>query len=527
MVILAVIALLLLAAVAAGGFVAMRYHIIDAKLYAKDAAVLDFRGQEIRRSHFDKLREKMPDCEIRWDIPFQGGILADDVQEITLTTLSKKDIEMLAYARQLKTVNAEGCTDYETLELLRQTYPDLEVNYSVAFSCGNYSWDVDTLLLNSVAQEDIQLLKHLPNLQNVVLETGSYDARTVDALRGTVHNAGAQFGVLLGGEIRMDTETTLQVSGITDEDIAMLQFLPVLETLHLQNPQADPRQIFTLQEKLPAVAVTWDVVLGDQTYDPSATTIDLTAVEVTDLAEVEQKLAYLPDLEQVTFGICGVDNPEWGNSRSQLTASPIKNEDMAAYRDRVRDSYKVVWTVRLGPSIALATDKDNFMPNHFGVGQLPDEYAYNLRYCEEMVCLDVGHMTLRDISFVEYMPNLKYLILAWTEVQYIEPIRSCKNLVFLELDNSCIRDLSPLVDCTALEDLNLGNTFCDVTPILEMTWLKNVYFIDGSRASAYQFSQAVPTAHVVATGNATVGGGWRRLQNYYDMRDCLNMPYMN
>jgi len=125
------------------------------------------------------------------------------------------------------------------------------------------------------------------------------------------------------------------------------------------------------------------------------------------------------------------------------------------------------------------------------------------------------------------MPNLKYLILAWTEVKYIEPIRTCKNLVFLELDNSCIRDLSPLVDCTALEDLNLGNTFCDVTPILEMDWLKNVYFIDGSPASAYKFSQAVPTARVVATGNATVGGGWRRLPNYYDMRDWLHAPYMN
>ena len=415
----------------------------------------------------------------------------------------------------------------DVVNRIQTEIPELEVNYSVAFSGGNYSWDVDTLLMNTVAQEDIQLLKHLPNLQTVVLETGSYDVRQVEALRGALHNAGLRFGVILGGEIHMDTEKTLQVSGITDEDLSMLQFVTAMETLHLQNPQADPQQIFTLQEKLPAVAVTWDVVLGDQTYDTSATAVDLTAVEVTNLEEVEQKLSYLPNLEQVTFGVCGVDNPAWGNSRSKLAASPIKNEDMAAYRDRVRDSYKVVWTVRLGPSIALATDKDNFMPNHFGVGQLPDEYAYNLRYCEEMVCLDVGHMTLRDISFVEYMPNLKYLILAWTEVQYIEPIRSCKNLVFLELDNSCIRDLSPLVDCTALEDLNLGNTFCDVTPILEMTWLKNVYFIDGSRASAYQFSQAVPTAHVVATGNATVGGGWRRLQNYYDMRDCLNMPYMN
>ena len=83
------------------------------------------------------------------------------------------------------------------------------------------------------------------------------------------------------------------------------------------------------------------------------------------------------------------------------------------------------------------------------------------------------------------------------------------------------------MDCTALEDLNLGNTFVDVTPILGMTWLKNVYFILGSQSAAYKVSQAIPDAHVVASGNATVGGGWRRLQNYYDMRDCLNMPYMN
>ena len=32
---------------------------------------------------------------------------------------------------------------------------------------------------------------------------------------------------------------------------------------------------------------------------------------------------------------------------------------------------------------------------------------------------------------------------------------------------------------------------------------------------------------VEATGTATVGGGWRRLPNYYAMRDCLHVPYMN
>ena len=524
---LSLVLVLLTAVVVAGGLVAARYHIVDAKFYAKDTQVLDLRGQNIKPAHFEKISAKMPDSDIRWDIPFQGGVLADDAKEVTLTTLSEKDIQMLAYASQLQTVQAEGCANYENLALLQQQRPELDVRYSVAFSGGNYSWDVETLALDSVAEGDISLLKHLPNLKSVVLSGDSYDAGTVEALRGAVHNAGLDFGLNIGGEIHLDTEKSLQIDGITDRDLELLQYFSGMETLLLQNPVAEPAKVFALQDELQGVSVGWEVQLNGQVFDKTVTEVDLTAVEVTDLAEVEQKLSYLPDLEQVTFGLCGVDEPKWGNSRSKLTASPIENEALSAYRDRVREDYKVVWTVRLGPSIALRTDSDNFMPNHFGVGQLPDSYAYNLRYCEEMVCLDVGHMTLTDISFVEYMPNLKYLILAWTEVQYIEPIRTCKNLVFLELDNSCIRDLSPLVDCTALEDLNLGNTFCDITPILGMTWLKNVYFILGSPASAYKMSQAVPTAHVVATGDATVGGGWRRLPNYYAMRDCLHAPYMN
>jgi len=524
---LAVLMLLLAIGVAAAVWVAVHYHIVSGKLYSKDAAVLDLRGEEIKPSHFDKVSAKMPDCEIRWDIPFQGGTLADDVTEITVTALSEKDVELLDYARQLKTVWAEGCGDYENLALLRQRRPELSVRYSVAFSGGSYSWDVENLVLSSVTEEDIHLLKHLPNLKTVALTGGSYDAKTVEALQGSVQNAGLEFGVILGGDVHLDTEQSLQISEITDAELELLPFLSGMKELRLRDPQGDPGKVFALREQLPGVAVSWEVTLGDQTFDDQTAAVDLTAVEVTDLSEVEQKMAYLPNLESVTFGLCGIDEPRWANSKSKLTASAIENEDLAAYRDRVREDYKVVWTVRLGPSIALRTDADNFMPNHFGVGQLPDSYAYNLRYCEEMVCLDVGHMTLTDISFVEYMPNLKYLILAWTEVQYIEPIRTCKNLVFLELDNSCIRDLSPLVDCTALEDLNLGNTFCDITPVLEMTWLKNVYFILGSPASAYKVSQAIPTAHVVASGTATVGGGWRRLPNYYAMRDCLNAPYMN
>ena len=274
----------------------------------------------------------------------------------------------------------------------------------------------------------------------------------------------------------------------------------------------------------------YNAELGYMAISPSGLDYFSTTPEdvvITDLAEVERKLAYLPEVETVIFGLCGNDNPDWGNSKSKLAASPIENEDMSAYRDRVRDQYKVVWTVRLGPSIALRTDKDNFMPNHFGVGILPDDYAYNLKYCEEMVCLDLGHMALSDIFFVEYMPNLKYLILAWSNVKYIEPIRTCKNLVYLELDYSAIRDLAPLVDCTALEDLNIGHAWPDVTALTQMPWLKNVYMIFGSKSDAWKISQALPDTRVVTSGDATCGSGWRRLPNYYAQRDCLGMYYMN
>ena len=527
--IIALSAVALLSAVVAGIFAvtAIRYHIVDAKLYAKDLKTLDLRGQEIRVNHYRKLTEKMPDCDIRWDIPFQDGVLEDDAREVTVTTLTAQDVERLDYAENLQTVHAEGCRDYDALAQLRQRRPELDVRYNIAFSADEFSWDLDTLLLNSVAEDDIQLLQYLPNLKTVALETGSYDRQVVEKLREAVRNAGQKFGVIIGGKIIQDTETALEISDISEEELDLLEYLPAVKQLKLENPNASPEKLTELRKKYPQMKISWQVTIEDLVFDENTTDVDLTMVEITDLAEVERKLNCLPELETVTFGLCGIDEPKWGNSRSKLVASPIENEEMAAYRERVRENYKVSWTLRLGPMIALKSDADNFMPNHFGVGQLPDSYAYNLRYCEDMVCLDVGHMTLTDISFVEYMPNLKYLILAWTEVKYIEPIRTCKNLVFLELDNSTIRDLSPLVDCTALEDLNLGNTFCDVTPILEMTWLKNVYFILGSPASAYKVSQAIPTARVVASGTATVGGGWRRLPNYYAMRDCLHVPYMN
>ena len=165
-----------------------------------------------------------------WDIPFQEGFLADDAREVTVTTLTAKDVERLDYAEELQVVHAEDCRDYDALAQLWHRRPELDVRYNVAFSAGSFAWNLDTLLLSSVAEEDIHLLQYLPNLKTVALETGSYDLHTVEALRGAVHNAGQKFGVVIGGNIISDTETRLEIADIAEERLNITVVITATKT---------------------------------------------------------------------------------------------------------------------------------------------------------------------------------------------------------------------------------------------------------------------------------------------------------
>ena len=520
--------ILLVASVAAGVFWHLEHYVIvDFSFYEKDLKTLDLREEAVSVSSYEKLSRALPDCEIHWNVPFQNTAYPEDVTEITVTALAEEDLPALAYLPELETVRADQCRDYAALARLRELYPHLKTEYSIVFSDGSaYALDAEEVAVSSVTEEDVQLLHYLPELKRVVFQ-GRGDLGHLDAFRGTAHNLGLEFGIRIGEQVILDSEASVELPGLQEEDLPLLELLPSMRTLHIQNPNTTAASLLALRQVYPDVKITWAVEIAGQTYTDSTAEVDLSAIQVTDLAEVERQMAYLPEAERLILGLCGIDDAAWGSSKSKLAVCEIENEEVAAFRDRVRDRYKVVWTVRLGPNIALRTDVDNFMPDHFKVGRLFNAHAYNLRYCEDMVTLDIGHMTLSDVSFLEFMPKLRHLILAWTEVQYIEAIRNCKELVFLELDNSCIRDYSPLLDCTALQDLNIGNTYADIDPILEMTWLNNLYMIKCSSRSAYTATQHFLDSgvNVVVSGSATVASGWRKLQNYYDMRDNLGRPY--
>lgn len=413
----------------------------DGTRYSKDSEFIDLRGQQVSVSYYEELREKLPDTPIYWEVPFQGGYLDPNTQDLTITELSDEDIILLDYITGLTTVNAGGCKDYDQLLALQQRRPECDVRYYV--TVGNKAYTQDT--------------------------------------------------------------TSIIAFGITDEEASLIHYLPKLEKLHLVDPKASPETVQALRESKLVVSVEAEI-LG-QTITEDVTHLEFEDVPLTSIEEL-RCLAYFPELEQVFLGKCGFDN-----------------EALAAYREEMRDEFKLVWTVQTG-KLWTRTDDLFFMPVKYRIYYFHDEDTYNLRYCEDMICIDLGHMAIHDISFVENMPNLQYLVLAHTTVLDITPLSTCKNLKFLELDHTGITDYTPLLGCTALEDLNLGKTYGDEDIIAQMTWLKNLWWAGRGYTFKLKMNELLPDTRKQFNGKNTVDGGWRQLPNYYAMRDILGMEYM-
>jgi len=499
---------LLFSSVAAGVFWHMRHYVlIDLQFYPKGAQYLDLREKEISTRHYEKILRRLPGCEVRWNVPLSQDSWPDDAQTITVTKLTERDIRSLKYLPQLQTVEAEGCADYQNLLLLQRLWPELQVHYTVPLGGERFSGKIKQVALEHIVPEEIELLQYLPNLRRVLCSSGQPE--TVTSLMEYCEAKDVEFLISLGGPpITMDTRV-VKAEGLTEEQLKLLTLLPEMRKLHILEPEVSAECLLQLRQDLPDVQITWEREFLGQQLTTEMAEIDLSETKITDLNRLDTEMAYFPDTETVFLGEC-----------------KLSNETLAAHREQVRDKYKLVWTVTCGKKLKTRTDATTFMPVRERVYYFNDEEAYNLRYCEDMVCIDIGHMSISNIDFVKYMPNLEYLILAHTQVKYIEPISTCKKLKFLELDWSPVRDLTPLKGCTALEDLNLGNTFADFTPVEEMSWLKNLWMIDCSTGARYRMTNALPDTKVMVVGSATVANGWRNLDNYYKMRDLLGMHYM-
>ncbi len=488
------------------------YIVLNWQLYPKNQQVLDLRDRAVTLKEYRTLSWRMPDTTILWTVPLCGDYFPNDAQELTIRRLDQSDVDGFAYFPNLQVIHAEECTDYANLSLLWKQYPQVDVRYTVPIGGQEYTPDATAVTPTTLTQTDVQNLSGLPNLQKID-GTGCRDFVILRQLERDHPEWDVQYITSIAGTEFTPTTRSLELTGAAYEELSIgLAAMPELKTLSVHAPNATGAQMLQLREEYPNVEIHWDLEVFGQTFPDDAAEVDISNQPISSIDEAKQIAALFPNLTKLIVNSVGIDN-----------------EVMAAYREEVRSDYKVVWTIYFSDKCKGRTDDTYFMPTKQGEYYFKDSYTHDLRYFEDMVCLDLGdHNNVKNIEYVAFMPHLKYLILAWTQVTDLSPISNCKELIYLEVDHCIVHDYTPLLGCTALEDINIGDAQyqVDVTPLTQMPWLKNVWAQDRSPRDGQILREGLPNTHVV-TSKPPAGQGWRNLQNYYDMRDYLGMYYMN
>ena len=252
---------------------------------------------------------------------------------------------------------------------------------------------------------------------------------------------------------------------------------------------------------LPAEA---EVSYAGKSWPENADYIDLGDTVVTDFGEFTAFLDQLPGLRQVDM---------WKN---RMTAEQC---DMLASRyPGIRWGWTMV--IRGGRHEHLVrTDYTAWstLHNNKSARHTSEDFAV-LKYCWNLLALDIGHNQVTTLDFLYDLPELRVLILGCNQVTDITPLASLKHLEYAELFDNKIRDVSPLRDLPHLLDLNLCfNRISDLKPVenlktLQRLWIYSLQKVNVAPEGEWidSLRAALPNTHIDTTHYST-NGGWRYL----------------
>jgi len=469
--------LVLLLAVLAAAFCAWRYY---------DTTYIRLNGQQFRR----------------------------DVTELNLAGENDPDLNKITELKGLTQLNLKGTgLTPEEFDLLQFALPKCEISWDVPFQGGFLDCGTTELDLKGLKEEDLDVLRYFSRLTGIHAAS-SIEPAMIEALTAAYPAIPVTYDVTINGEAYGPEVTELTLTGADIGEVEQkLKYLPNVQYVEFTDEGLDLDTMVALTKVYPEVDFQFSLDFLGKKVMFLDTFVDISNTQLTSVEEVEYLASVMPKLEKVDMLNCG-----------------ISNEEMGALNDRDDDTL-FVWLVDFGPfHKGYRTDIDQFIPVKQGIW-LSDEDLYNLRYCTELVGLDLGHHLMKNIDFVQYMPKLRYLIIADTRVTDITPVTGLENLIFFEMFGSLVEDYSPLLTLTGLEDLNLSYTRGDPNIVAQMTWLKRLWWRDfpGLRITLEEqqmLRTALPHVEMRFDAGSSTGEGWRKGYLYFEMRDFFGMEYM-
>ncbi|MDD5883410.1 MAG: hypothetical protein PUD70_04915 [Firmicutes bacterium] len=503
---------LILALVVAGavGFLWYRdtHVFVDGKAYSNREESMDLREETMSVEHYDQLHALLPDCTILWNVPFQNGVASSDSEELTITTLSKEDIELLAaYFPNLRKVDAAQCGDYAMLEALQQRLPEVEVIYEVTLGGKSFAPDTTELALEEGDYDLETLTRNLPHLPQVTAVTFLRTELTmeqVEQLRTDFPEVEFGYTVTILGEEYDEGTETINLSAMTSEQVSevaqKLSMLPALEKLILTdaagNSQLPKEDVKVLQEAVPNAVIDYSFDFFGTKLSTAEEEVHIKNVKIGDEGEAEVRAALdlLPNCKRFVLENC-----------------QISNEVMAKLRDDYRDRTKVVWRVNFGKGSTL-TDAQIIR----AVYDLVDANCANLVYCEDARFMDIGHNEfLKESSFISGMKSLEYVIISGSMISDLKPFANCKNLKVLEAAFcEYIYSAEGLEGCESLERLNISYThITDLSPLDNLNLVNLCAMYEGKsrvpQEEQERFKALKPDCKMTFVGSQPYGSAWR------------------
>ena len=511
------IILVLVLALGIAGFVGYNWYrdnhvFVEGDAYDITLQSLDLTGEDITVAYYDELQAKLPDCNIRWMVPFQGGKYANDTESMTVSKLTLEDVEFIAtYFTQLKTLDASQCDAYNVLAVAEATMTHCEVVYDVDLSAASIDHNAASLETGFGEEADFEKLMtnlvYLPKLKMLTLRDSVLTLEQVESLRAAYPDIGITATVeVYGLEYDLEATTELDLSGITGNDVAtvveQIKKLPNLNHVNL-NPEngigaLSLEDVKTLMDALPDVVFDFSFDFYGHQLSTADEEVHIKNTKIGN--EGEQNIRNALDLLK-------------NCKRFVLENCQISNETMAKLRDDYRHQTKVVWRISYGKGTTM-TDAEVIR----AVYDLVDDNCYNLIYCEDAKYMDIGHNEWLDAcDFVSGMKSLEYVIISGAPIKSLEPFRNCKNLKLLEAAFcEYITDVSALADCPNLQMLNISNTHVtDLSPLdnLPLTHLTVRTNPSGKCRLSQEEQDRVlkqhPDCWISYSGAQPYGVGWR------------------
>ncbi|NLC72308.1 MAG: hypothetical protein GX684_00825 [Ruminococcaceae bacterium] len=385
----------------------------------------------------------------------------------------------------------------------------------IEFKAGAFDSNLEELKL-VIEADEISKLSEFKNLKNLDL-TGSTCYKEILELIKSNPDINVVYSVKLPDGTEVSSELSdLSFSSIKAADadalIEVLAYLPKLKTLDLGSGidvegSAGIDEISKLCKAYPQITFDYSLSIYGKALKLSDEQVDINHIEVTDDGEAVKKLlSCMPNCKFLDMDSC-----------------KVSDEKMAEIRDAF-PNVKVVWRVWFGNPYSVRTDVKKILASFHPSGVLKTEDLGSLKYCTDLVYLDIGHNMIDDISFVEYMPNLEVVIIGlnpWTDAT---PLGKCTKIEYLEIFKSRTTDISALANLKDLKHLNIcympGLT--DISPLYGLNGLERLWIGKDTPIPAEQvekIKELFPDCIINTITPGPTDMGWRNHPRYDLLRE--------